>query len=133
MCTVKNLSFSESFISLIATLAFTSFFDDFSHHFCAPVFVSNMSFPLSEPAVAAAAMATPQNVRLDPFSEDNVEQWFISHEAEFANNRIVKPSDKFSLAKVKLPKSITDIYSEELAACRDQANAYDALRSFIIS
>ena len=92
-----------------------------------------MSFSSSEHAVAAAATATPANVRLDPFNEDNVHLWFNSHDAEFANNKIVKSSDKFSLARVKLPKSITDIYSEELDACRDQADAYDALQSFIIS
>ena len=33
----------------------------------------------------------------------------------------------------KLPKSITDIYTKELEACRLQADAYDALRSFIVS
>ena len=95
--------------------------------------MSDMSFPLSEPALAAAATATPSNVRLNPFNEENIHQWFNSHDAEFANNRIVKSCDKFSLARVKLPKSITDIYSEELDACRDQADAYDALQSFIIS
>jgi len=86
-----------------------------------------MSFLLADAAAAVAAAATPSNDRLDPFNEDNVHLWFKSHEDEFANNKIVKSTDKFSLTRAKLPKSILDIYTEELDACRDQADAYDAL------
>ena len=92
-----------------------------------------MLFLSVKPAVAAAAPASLSNVRLDAFNEDNVEQWFISHKAEFEINRVVKSCDKYSLARVKLRKSITNIYTEELEACRLQADPYDALRLFIIS
>ena len=124
--------FLFSFIPFLI-LAFISSFDDFLTKFCAPVFVSDMSFSVSDAAAAVAAAATPQNVRLNPFNKDNVHLWFKSHEDEFTTNKIVKSTDKFSLARAKLPKSILDIYSEELDACRDQADAYDALRTFVIS
>ena len=38
-----------------------------------------MSVPQYDAAVAAAATATPSLVRLDEFTEENVEQWFETH------------------------------------------------------
>ena len=96
-------------------------------------FFCDMSFLSAEPAVAAAATATPNNVRLDAFNEDNIDQWFQSHRFEFHNNQIVKPADKSSLARVKLPKSITGVYMAELDALFLQDDPYEALCDFIVS
>jgi hypothetical protein len=96
-------------------------------------FFCDMSFLSAEPAVAAATTATPNNVRLDAFNEDNIDQWFQSHRFEFHNNQIVKPADKSSLARVKLPKSITGVYMAELDALFLQDDPYEALCDFIVS
>ena len=64
-----------------------------SPQFVAPVFC-DMSFPQSDAAVAAAATATPSLVRLDEFTEENVEQWFETHRWQFHNNKVTKSADK---------------------------------------
>jgi len=92
-----------------------------------------MSFSSVEPAMAAAATANLSNVRLDAFNDDNVEQGYVSHQTQFDINRVSKQIDKYSLACAQLPRSITDIYPQELEVCCHQDDAYDALRSFIVS
>ena len=115
------------------TVALITSFDLFSTHFVAPVFASEMSFSSVEPAMAAAATANLSNVHLDAFNDDNVEQGYVSHQTQFDINRVSKQIDKYSLACAQLPRSITDIYPQELEVCCHQDDAYDALRSFIVS
>ena len=75
----KTLFLSASL--LISILALISSFECLSSQFVAPLspqFVApvfcDMSFPQSDAAVAAAATATHALVRLDAFTEENVEQ-----------------------------------------------------------
>ena len=102
-----------------------------SSHFAAPL-ISESSVPSSDAAVAAAATAAPHLVRLDEFNENNVEHWFNSHTWQFLNNKVTKASDKYSLARAKLPRSITDAYTSELDALFQQDDPYEALRHFLI-
>ena len=95
MCTVKNFFLSEPSNSF-HTLEFISSYESLSSQFVAPVFCE-MSVPQTDAAVAAAPTATPALVRLDAFSEENVEQWFETHRWEFHNNKITKSADKYSL------------------------------------
>jgi len=69
-------------VHFIAIVALITSFDSFATYFVAPVFANEISYSSAEPAVAAAATATIHNVRIDAFNEDNVEQWFVSHQAE---------------------------------------------------
>ena len=103
-----------------------------SSHFAAPL-VAEQSAPFPDAAVAAAAAATPHLVRLDEFNENNVEHWFNSHTWQFLNCKITKSAEKYSLARAKLPRSITDAYTSELDALFQQDDPYEALRHFLIT
>ena len=126
------------FITLI--LAFISSFDSLTvpfvtprlSQFAAPL-VCEMSVPHTDAAVAAAATAATHLVRLDEFTEHNIEQWFNSHTWQFHNNRVTKSADKYALARAKLPRSIMDAYTSELDALFLREDPYEALRHFLIS
>ena len=62
-----------------------------------------MSVPQSDTAVAAAATAATHLVRLDEFTEQNVEQWFDSHTWQFHSNKVTKSADKYALAWANCP------------------------------
>ena len=123
MCALSKNPFSFRFIHFIFILALISsfkflasqFVTPLSPQFAAPVFC-DMSVPQSDATVAAAATATPALVRLDEFTEENVEQWFETHRWPFHNNKITKSADKYALARAILPRSIMDAYTRELDA-----------------
>ena len=75
-----------------------------------------MSVPHTDATVAAAATVATHLVRLDEFTEHNIEQWFNLHTWQFHNNKVTKSADKYALARAKLPRSIMDAYTSELDA-----------------
>jgi hypothetical protein len=123
--------FILALISSFESLA-SQFVAPLSPQFVAPVFC-DMSVPQYDAAVAAAATATPSLVRLDEFTEENVEQWFETHRWPFHSNKITRSADKYALARAKLPRSIMDAYTRELDALFLQEDPYEALRHFMIS
>ena len=121
------MAFSSSFVSRAVPIPAPR-----SSHFAAPL-VCETSAPPHDAAVAAAATAAPHLVRLDEFNENNVELWFSSHTWQFLSNRITKSSDKYALARAKLPRSIMDAYTSELDALFLQEDPYEALRRFLLA
>ena len=97
---IHSFHFTLALISSFESLA-SQFFAPLSPQFVAPVFC-DMSVPQSDAAVAAAAAATPSQVRLDEFTEENVEQWFESHRWQFHSNKVTR-SAAVSYTHLTLP------------------------------
>ena len=121
------MAFSSSFVSRAVPIPAPR-----SSHFAASL-LCETSAPTSDAAVAAAATAAPHLVRLDEFNENNVELWFSSHTWQFHSNRITKSSDKYALARAKLPRSIMDAYTSELDALFLREDPYEALCHFFLA
>jgi len=84
------------------------------------------------PALAAVAATPLAQIQLTTFSESNIEMWLSEHENVWMLNHVTKASSKFAVVRSKLPRTIMDVFGQEIGAIGLGPDPYTELCNFLI-
>jgi hypothetical protein len=105
--------------------------DNLPTGFAAPL--TNMSSEdAAAPAIVAAAATPLIQIQLTTFSEDNIELWLSEQENIWRLNNVTKASSKFAVVCGKLPRSIMDVFGQEIGAIGLGPDPFVELSKFLI-
>ena len=108
-----------------------SAWDDLPTGFAAPLTVMEAE-DAAAPAIVAAA-ATPLNqIQLTTFCEDNIELWLSEQDNIWRLNNVTKASSKFTLVCGKLPRSIMNVFGQDICEIGLGPDPFTELCSFLI-
>ena len=108
-----------------------SAWDNLPVNFAAPL--TNMASEDAAASALAAVAATPLfQIQLTAFSDSNIEMWLSEHEHVWDLNHVTKASSKFTLVRSKLPRTIMDVFGQEIGRIGLGPDPYTELCDFLI-